>query len=92
MGEVEGRPVRVEVVDIMGAGSCASGIHEVGQHWTVTDSMVPAGMCGWAYNAISPFIAALRFDGRFPWRDEPVTNVCCPDADNPVVFRVSIDE
>ncbi|MBA4378819.1 MAG: TIGR04076 family protein [Gemmatimonas sp.] len=84
--------MRVEVIGIMGAGTCSSGLHEVGQSWVVDDAVVPQGMCGYAYNAINPFIMALRCGGRFPWKDEPVATVCCPDADNPVVFRLSLDE
>jgi uncharacterized repeat protein (TIGR04076 family) len=91
MADSEGKRVRVEIVDIMGSGECPSGF-EVGRSWVVADSVVPEGMCAWAYNAISPFITALRCDGRFPWRDDPVARVCCPDADNPVVFLLSIEE
>jgi hypothetical protein len=46
-------------------------------------------MCAWAFNAILPFITTIRFDGRFPWREEPLARVCCPDAENPVVFQLT---
>jgi uncharacterized repeat protein (TIGR04076 family) len=91
VAESAGKRVRVEVVEIMGSGKCSSDLHKVGQAWVVSDAVVPPGMCAWAYNSIQPFITALRCDGRFPWRDDPVARVCCPDADNPVVFRVSIE-
>lgn len=90
MTESYGDAVRVEIVEIMGSGSCPSG-HEIGQSWTVTASACPEGMCGWAYNSILPFLATLRFGGRFPWSEEPISRVCCPDADNPVVFRLSVE-
>lgn len=86
-----GKPVRVEIVDIMGTGTCPSGFG-VGRTWTISDEIVPEGMCAWAYNSIAPFITALRCNGRFPWRDDPVARVCCPDADNPVVFLLSIED
>jgi uncharacterized repeat protein (TIGR04076 family) len=91
MSHAEGKRVRAEIVDIMGGGSCPSGFG-VGQTWFISDSIVPEGMCAWAYNSIAPFITALRCDGRFPWREEPVARVCCPDADNPVVFLLSVEE
>lgn len=91
MSDPTGKRVRVEVIRIMGAGKCSSDLHKVGQSWVLADAAVPPGMCGYAYNAISPFITALRFGGRFPWKAEPVATVCCPDADNPVVFRLSLE-
>lgn len=91
MSHTDGKRVRAEIVEIMGSGACPSGYH-VGQTWLIADSTVPEGMCAWAYNAISPFITALRCDGRFPWREEPVARVCCPDADNPVVYLLTVDE
>ena len=92
MAPSNGNRVRVEVIGIMGAGKCSSDLHEVGQAWVVADAVVPQGMCSYAFNAINPFITALRFGGRFPWKDDPVATVCCPDADNPVVFRLSLEE
>ncbi len=92
MSDSHGKAVRIEVVRILGTGKCSSELHKVGQRWVVADPAVPPGMCGYAYNAIVPFITALRFGGRPPWKDEPVATVCCPDADNPVVFRLSLEE
>ena len=82
--------VRVEIIGIMGAGKCPSGF-EVGRSWVIADGLCPTGMCAWAYNALLPFITTLRFNGRFPWREEPMAHLCCPDADNPVVFNLSIE-
>jgi uncharacterized repeat protein (TIGR04076 family) len=83
-----GTAVRVEIMEIMGCGKCPSGF-EVGRTWIVSDGLCPEGMCAWAFNAILPSITTLRFDGRFPWREEPLARVCCPDADNPVVFQLT---
>ncbi len=92
MSSSTGRAVRIEVVGITGKGKCSSDLHTVGQSWVVSDPAVPHGMCGYAYNSICPFITALRFGGRPPWKDDPAVTVCCPDADNPVVFRLGAGE
>lgn len=91
MSGVSGKRVHIEVVEVMGSGRCSSDLHDVGQSWDVSDAVIPQGMCAWAYNSIQPFITALYCNGRFPWRDDPVARVCCPDADNPVVFQISIE-
>ena len=90
MADASGRPVRAEIVEIMGAGTCPSGL-EVGRAWLIADGLCPEGMCGWAFNSMLPFLATLRFGGRFPWRPEPEARICCPDADNPVVFRLTVE-
>jgi uncharacterized repeat protein (TIGR04076 family) len=82
-----GHRVRIEIVEIMGGGSCPAGL-SVGDVWEISDGMTPSGMCSSAWNSIMPFVTTLRFGGRFPWREEPWVRLCCPDADNPVVFRV----
>jgi len=82
--------IRVEIIEIMGSGKCPSGF-QIGRSWVISDGICPEGMCAWAFNSILPFITTLRFNGRFPWREEPMARVCCPDADNPVVFQVSSD-
>lgn len=90
MSNPNGNRVRAEIIGIMGKGECPSGF-EVGRNWVITDGLCPNGMCAWAYNALMPFITTLRFNGRFPWREEPMARLCCPDADNPVVFKLSIE-
>jgi len=85
-----GKTVRVEVVDVMGGGKCPSD-YEVGRAWTITDHMCPSGMCAYAFNSLMPFITMLQYGGKFPWRDEPIAKICCPDADNPVVFRLTVE-
>lgn len=90
MAEQLVRAVRVEVVEIMGGGKCPSE-YEVGRVWTITDHMCPLGMCAYAFNSITPFITMLQYGGQFPWSDRPTAKVCCPDADNPVVFRLTAE-
>lgn len=56
----------------------------------VMGAEAPAGFCRWALAAIHPFTAVVRFGGSLPWEKEPgVAHACCPDPDNPVVFRIS---
>ena len=88
MADKIGTAVRIEIIEIMGSGECPSGF-EIGHTWVVSDGLCPEGMCAWAFNAILPFITTLRFDGRFPWCEEPLARACCPDAENPVVFQLT---
>jgi uncharacterized repeat protein (TIGR04076 family) len=85
-----GNRVRAEIVEIMGAGRCPSGF-KVGRSWILADSRCPEDMCAWACNSMLPFIATLTFGGRFPWSGEQTARICCPDADNPVVYRLTIE-
>ncbi|MBE0475672.1 MAG: TIGR04076 family protein [Coriobacteriia bacterium] len=89
--EPVGHRVRVEVVEIMGGGRCPAGI-EVGRVWEVVDGTVPEGMCASAFHTVHPFVMTLRFGGVFPWSGGPRARLCCPDAENPVVFVVERDE
>ena len=84
-----GDPVRIEIVRILEGGECPLG-HEVGDVWTVESGFCPEGLCAHAYNAIEPFVFALRCGGAFPWSDRRDTEACCPDAANPVVFRLEV--
>lgn len=84
-----GTPVRIEVAEIQGGGSCPLGL-EVGRTWVVDSGMVPEGMCGSAYHSIFPYLTALRFGADLPWEEVPGTgSLCCPDPANPVVFRLT---
>ena len=87
----EGRGVTVEIVEIQGGGRCSVGL-EVGDRWEVDSALVPAGICGWAYAAMLPFLQPLRFGGSFPWEEAGEALVCCPDPANPVVFRLKVAE
>ena len=80
------RTVKAKIVRIMGAGSCPMGL-KVGDEFEL-GATTPKGMCSWAYNAMLPFVTVLRFDGRFPWQESDTIEVCCPDANNAVVFEL----
>lgn len=84
------RRVRVEIVDIMGGGKCPAGF-EVGREWVVADSLCPNGMCASAFHSMLPYLTMLRYGGRFPWREEPMVRVSCPDGDNPVVYKLTAE-
>lgn len=60
-------------------GKCQGNINEVGQAFTVKDR-TPAGLCLGAWNAVAPYVTALRFGGDFPWEKEKgYALIHCPD-------------
>lgn len=69
-------------------GRCAAG-HKVGDSWIIGHE-TPAGICIWAWNAIFPFVAILRYGGGFssmgPGSDS--ITLVCPDPYNRVEFEV----
>lgn len=75
-------------------GKCVVG-HKVGDEFE-TSGLTPPGMCIFAFSSILPSLTPLMFGGQFFWsKDKDVTEVVCPDGDNPVVFelrRVRKDE
>lgn len=87
----EGKLVTIEVVEVRGQGVCPVG-HSIGDRWEVGSALAPAGICGWAYAAMLPFLQPLRFGGSFPWEAEGEALVCCPDPANAVVFRLHVAE
>ncbi len=67
--------VRITIKD----GVCQGKIHEIGQVFTV-DETTPEGMCLGAWEAIAPYLTALRYGGNFPWESEKgVAVIHCPD-------------
>ena len=91
MATPAGDPVRVEIAAILEGGECPLGLLP-GRVWEVRDGIVPEGMCAAAWNSIQPYVVALRYGGRMPWSGERGIDACCPDAANPVVFRLSVIE
>ena len=67
-------------------GHCGAG-HKVGDKFTIGQMTTP-NMCSWAYFAIFTFAEVLEFGGAFPWEKEGEATIACPDADNPVVFKL----
>ena len=64
---------------IVEAGKCQGNVHQVGQEIDV-ENTTPGGMCLGAWNAIAPYLTALRYGGNFPWEKEKgVATIHCPD-------------
>lgn len=82
--------MRIEVVRILGRGTCPGGI-EMGRSWIVRSGTVPEGMCGSAFHTLFPYLNALRFGAAFPWWEDGQAEITCPDAENPVVFRLTAE-
>jgi uncharacterized repeat protein (TIGR04076 family) len=89
MSNPSGDPVRVEITEILAGGVCPLEL-KAGQVWEVRDGFLPEGMCAAAWNSIQPYVIALRYGGTMPWSGERLIDVCCPDAANPVVFRLTV--
>ncbi len=89
MAGSNGKPLRLEVTEILIGGECPVGI-TVGQVWEVRDGIVPEGICAAAWNAIQPYVVALRYGGVMPWNGQAEMTACCPDPANPVVFKMSV--
>jgi len=69
------KPVRVTVVK----GRCQGYSHIKG-HTFIVDETTPAGLCLGAWEAISPYLMALRYGADFPWESEKgVAVIHCPD-------------
>ena len=78
----------IEVKVISQKGACSAG-HRVGDSWVI-GSKSPEGMCLGAFTAVYPESRVLRFGGELPWAKEKGTaEVACPDADNPVVLKLT---
>ncbi len=72
-------------------GICEAG-HKKGDEFIIGQT-TPKGMCAWAHYTLFPFAQALAFGGSFPWeKEEGTALVCCPDPDNPVVFKLTRSE
>jgi len=68
-------------------GTCSQE-HKVGDEWVI-GRKTPEGICLSAFDALFPSARVLMFGGAFPWETDPdVSTVACPDAKNPVVFKL----
>ena len=91
MASPVGQPVLIEVTDILLGGNCPVGLTP-GQTWEIRDGMLPDGMCASAWSSMQQYVFGLRSGGAMPWSGQPEISVCCPDAANPVVFRLTVIE
>ncbi len=73
-------------------GHCGSGIHETGQVFVVRRT-TPGGLCMGAWNAIAPYLTALRYGANFPWEKEAgLITVGCPDPEGITIELRRIEE
>ncbi len=94
---VERKIYKVAVKVASQEGFCSNG-HKVGDEWVIgyktpkgnIEIVTPEGMCFEAFLSLLTAICALAYGGSFPWEADPdvITNVACPDAKNPVVFKL----
>jgi len=69
----------VSIIITVKDGVCQGKVHHVGQVITV-ERTTPDGMCIGAWNAIAPYLTALRHGANFPWeKEEGVATIHCPD-------------
>jgi uncharacterized repeat protein (TIGR04076 family) len=78
--------VDITIKEIRGKGECYHN-HKVGDILHIGESNI----CPWAQSVILPFATALRFGGEIPWKekDKDTIELCCPDPDNLVIFRLT---
>jgi uncharacterized repeat protein (TIGR04076 family) len=83
----DGYTVTAEVISQK--GECAAG-HTAGDRVVFDGMNIDGPLCIHALYSLLPKVFALRYGAGFPWLEDPDTAThACPDAENPVVFRVS---
>ncbi|MFQ5980452.1 MAG: TIGR04076 family protein [Candidatus Heimdallarchaeota archaeon] len=82
--------VSIEITNILESGKCPHG-HKIGEKFEWPDDR--GKICGSACHAIYPYVTGLRAGGAFPWEKDPEScTICCPDYNNPVVFKMTRGE
>ena len=81
-------PIKVIATVKSVKGNCSWG-HEVGDSFEISCHDT-AGLCGFFYHDIFPYIAMLQFEGGFPatWGNPDVVNVECMDKYNLVTMEL----
>jgi uncharacterized repeat protein (TIGR04076 family) len=80
--------IKLEV--IKQEGNCAAG-HNVGDEITISfeKNQIEGMICLHTLYSILPKVYAMAYDAKFPWLENPdISTHACPDAKNPVVFKV----
>jgi uncharacterized repeat protein (TIGR04076 family) len=80
--------IRVEVISQK--GKCWQG-HKLGDSWIVKHKTPEGkGICLTAFAAMCTKLYGLEYGGIVPWKKEKDELTCaCPDAENPVVFKLT---
>ncbi len=89
--KVQGRKVRLKVIEVKAeSGRCPNG-HRVGDEYVV-GAHTAKGICVGAFSACLPYLTTLRWGGAFPWEDDPNgLTLGCPDCENQVVWRLEVE-
>lgn len=84
---VVGYRVRGEILSVKGA--CSVG-HKVGDIFYLSGHDT-AGLCGFFYHDIFPYVIMLQFGGGFPkeWGNPDVVELECMDRANAVALRLT---
>jgi len=86
-----GHKVRLKVIDVKSEGGRCPNGHRIGDTYIVGGHTVK-GICIGAFAACLPYVTTLRWDGSFPWEEEPRSlTVGCPDCENQVVWRLEVE-
>jgi len=67
-------------------GSCSAG-HRVGDRIELSGHS-SGGLCGFFYHDIFPYLNTMQFGGKYPWWDQDVLELECPDRYNTVSIRL----
>lgn len=67
-------------------GNCSWG-HEAGDTFPI-NCHDTAGLCGFFYHDIFPYIAMLQFGGSYPWGSPDAITVECMDRKNVVTMEL----
>ena len=79
----------VSIKVISQEGHCAAG-HKEGDEWVMGLHTSEKPICLPALNAIFSHQKVLRYGGSFQYQKDPYSaTVPCPDAANPVIFRLT---
>ena len=81
---MENYKVKCEVVRILEAGTCPIG-HKVGDVFSYPEDL--GKLCPPAAHSIYTYIRILQGGGTIQGKD--YMEACCPDAANPVVFKIT---
>ncbi|NHJ87598.1 MAG: TIGR04076 family protein [Asgard group archaeon] len=83
---------RIIVEVISQKGECGAG-HKVGDKIIFEDGEMKGKLCISAHYSMIPKIYAMMYEANFPWlKDKNVATHACPDAYNPVVFKITREE
>jgi uncharacterized repeat protein (TIGR04076 family) len=82
-----GKQYEVKIRLIRNNAPCHNG-HKIGDEWEYNFAQ-PAGMCGFAYNSLLPFIMTMKTGGTLPWQEDPdLLMISCPDPEVQNVFEI----